>query len=193
MSTTPFPGGTPQLVLISHRAINVELAYATPINFAGRVLYADTRAYLRPEAAAALYSAADSLADEGLQLVLLDAFRPVSVQKALWAIRPDPEFVADPAIGSDHSKGIAVDVTLADASGHLDMGTDFDAAVPQSHHDRLDIPELAMERRLVLRAAMAKAGFEANPQEWWHYALAEGHRYSRIDDPERAKVAFAHD
>jgi D-alanyl-D-alanine dipeptidase len=193
MSNTPLPGGTPLLVQISHPAINVELAYATPMNFAGRVLYSDARAYLRTEAATALYSAADILADKGLQLVLLDAFRPVSVQKALWAIRPDPEFVADPAIGSDHSKGIAVDVTLADASGHLDMGTDFDAPMPQSHHDRLDIPEPAIERRLVLRAAMAKAGFQANPHEWWHYALADGQRYSRIDDPQQAKVALIHD
>jgi D-alanyl-D-alanine dipeptidase len=193
MSNHPLPGDSSRLVQISHPAIKVELAYATPMNFAGRVLYADARAYLRPEAATALYRAAESLADKGLHLVLLDAFRPVSVQKALWAIRPDPEFVADPAIGSDHSKGIAVDVTLADASGHLDMGTDFDAAVPQSHHDRLDIPVLAMERRLVLRAAMAKAGFQANPHEWWHYALADGHRYSSIDDQNQAKVAFSHD
>lgn len=87
----PSPGGTARLVQISHSAIEVDLAYATAQNFTGRVLYADARAWLRPEAAVALYSAADSLATMGLHLVLRDAFRPVSVQQALWAIRPDPE------------------------------------------------------------------------------------------------------
>lgn len=180
MSNHPSPGGTARLVQIAHSAITVDLAYATPQNFTGRVLYEDARAWLRPEAAIALYRAADSLATMGLRLVLLDAFRPVSVQQALWAIRPDPEFVADPVIGSDHSKGIAVDVTLADDLGRLDMGTDFDAAVPQSHHDRPDIPTLAIERRLALRKAMADAGFQANPLEWWHYALRDGHRYPQL-------------
>lgn len=187
------PGGDAPLVQITHPAIKIELAYATTQNFTGRVLYDDTRAWLRPEAADALCKAADSFVPMGLQLVLLDAFRPVSVQQALWAIRPDPEFVADPAIGSDHSKGIAVDVTLADASGHLDMGTAFDAAVPQSHHDRTDIPAVANERRFLLRKVMTRAGFQANPLEWWHYALTQGHRYPRIDHPEFTGVTILHE
>jgi D-alanyl-D-alanine dipeptidase len=184
------PGGTTPLVQIVHPAILIALAYATTQNFTGRILYTDNHARLRPEAAAALLKAADRFAAMGLQLVLLDAFRPVSVQQALWAIRPDPEFVADPAIGSDHSKGVAVDVTLADASGHLDMGTDFDAAVPQSHHDRLDIPDLANERRSVLRNVMAAAGFQANPLEWWHYALNDAQQYSQLIDRDTEAAAL---
>lgn len=171
------PGGTAPLVQIIHPAIKIDLAYATTQNFTGRVLYTDTRAWLRPEAADALLRAADSFAAMGLQLVLLDAFRPVSVQQALWAIRPDPEFVADPAIGSDHSRGVAVDITLADAKGHLDMGTDFDAALPQSHHDRHDIAPQAVRNRETLRRVMAEAGFAANPYEWWHYALEGAARF----------------
>jgi D-alanyl-D-alanine dipeptidase len=171
------PGGTAPLVQIVHPAILIDLAYATPQNFTGRVLYTDNRARLRPEAAAALLRAADSFAAIGLRLVLLDAFRPVHVQQSLWAIRPDPEFVADPAIGSDHSRGVAVDVTLADATGNLDMGTDFDAALPQSHHDRSDIGPQAVKNRDILRHTMANAGFAANPYEWWHYALEGAARY----------------
>ena len=181
------------LTQINHPAIVVALAYATPQNFTGKVLYPDSRAWLRPEAANAIYDAANDLAAIGFRLVLLDAFRPVSVQYALWAIRPDPEFVADPAIGSDHSKGIAVDVTLADDAGPLDMGTEFDEAVPQSHHDRLDIPALANERRRILRDAMIAAGFEANPFEWWHYALSNGHSYARIEDLHGSESAVLHE
>ena len=176
-------GGSVPLVPIVHPAIKIDLAYATTQNFTGRILYTDTKAWLRPEAAAALLKAADSFAAKGLQLVLLDAFRPVSVQQALWAIRPDPEFVADPAIGSDHSRGVAVDVTLADAAGHLDMGTDFDAALPQSHHDRRDLAPDAIRNRDILRRTMVDSGFVANPFEWWHYALAGAGLYPILRTP----------
>ena len=172
----------PRLVQIVDPNIEVDLAYATENNFTGQVLYDDNRAYLRPEAAEALSKVASTLATLDIRIVLLDAFRPISVQHRLWAFRPDPEFVADPKIGSDHSRGIAVDVTLADSSGWLDMGTDFDAAVPQSHHDRFDIPKRAVENRNILREAMAKAGFQENPLEWWHYALTNGKGYPVITD-----------
>lgn len=177
MPSDPLTCGTAPLVQIIHPAIRIELAYATTQNFTGRVLYPDTRARLRPEAAEALFRAADGFAAMGLHLVLLDAFRPPEVQRALWAIRPDPEFVADPAVGSDHSRGVAVDVTLADAKGRLDMGTAFDAALPQSHHDRSDLSPGATRNRDILRQVMARAGFAANPFEWWHYALAGAARY----------------
>jgi zinc D-Ala-D-Ala dipeptidase len=180
MSRLPSPGDCPVLVEITNPLIKVDLAYAAPHNFTGRVLYPDNRAFLRPETAQALDRAAAAVADLGLRLVLLDAFRPVAVQETLWAIRPDPEFVADPRIGSDHSRGTAVDVTLADQSGHLDMGTGFDVAVPQSHHDREDIAEPARRNRVLLRNAMAQAGFEANPHEWWHYALKQGKSFAII-------------
>lgn len=168
--------------------IEVALAYATEDNFTAQVLYDDKRAFLRPEAAEALSQVALALAALDIRLVLLDAFRPVSVQHRLWAFRPNPEFVADPRIGSDHSRGIAVDVTLANASGWLDMGTDFDAAVPQSHHSRTDILAVAIQNRTLLRDTMAMAGFEANPLEWWHYALPGGKEYPVLADCQPDRV-----
>jgi D-alanyl-D-alanine dipeptidase len=180
MPELPSPGESPLLVQITNPLIQIDLAYAAPHNFTGRILYPDNRAFLRPETARALDRAAAFVADAGLRLVLLDAFRPVAVQEALWAIRPDPEFVADPRIGSDHSRGTAVDVTLADGSGQLDMGTGFDVAAPQSHHDRDDIAEPAQRNRTLLREAMSQAGFDANPHEWWHYALKQGKSFAII-------------
>lgn len=178
-----------QLVEIADPNIVVRLAYASADNFTGRVLYTDPRAFLRAEAAQALINAGNTLATKNVRLVLLDAFRPVSVQRALWSVRPDPEFVADPKVGSDHSRGIAVDVTLADASGWLDMGTDFDAAVPQSHHDRSDIRAVAIQNRSLLRDTMAAAGFEENPLEWWHYALPCKSDFPLIADGQFERVA----
>lgn len=174
--------GTLPLVMVAHPAITLDLAYAGVGNFAGRAFYAEARALLRPEAAAALYLAADMVARLGLRLVLLDAYRPVAVQRMFWDIRPDPMYVADPAIGSDHSRGTAVDLTLADAAGALDMGTAFDAAVEQSHHGRADIAAAAIGNRLILRGVMEAAGFLANPHEWWHYALPGRPEFTLLDD-----------
>ena len=177
----PSTAGLP-LVPVSHPAITADLAYATVRNFTGRVLYAEALALLRPEAARALYAAAGDFAAQGLRIILLDAYRPVSVQRMLWAVRPDPDYVADPAVGSDHSRGTAVDLTLADANGVLDMGTDFDAAVVQSHHGRDDIAPEAIANRLILRRGMEAAGFLTNPLEWWHYALPAQAGFSILDD-----------
>lgn len=181
MLQNSLPGGVP-LVEIVHPAIEVALAYATPDNMAGRVLYAEARALLRPEAAAALCSAADALAVRGLRMVLLDAYRPAAVQRVFWEALPDPDYVADPALGSDHTRGIAVDLTLADAGGRLDMGTAFDAAVVQSHHGRTDVSEAAIRNRLLLRGTMEAAGFLHNSTEWWHYALPRSAEFALIDD-----------
>lgn len=181
MSEFPAASGTLPLVEVAHPAITAAMAYATVNNFTGQVLYSDPTALLRAEAAAALYRAADDLAGQGLRILLLDAYRPVSVQKKLWAVRPDPDYVADPAVGSDHSRGIAVDLTLARGEVALDMGTDFDAAVVQSHHGRTDISAQAVRNRLILKAAMEAAGFAANPLEWWHYGLPDKTRFAFLD------------
>ena len=169
------------LVPIQHAAIDVQLAYATTENFAGEVLYTtpeDRQARLHRHAADALFHAADRAAALGLRFLLLDAYRPQAVQRRLWEVRPDPEFVADPEIGSDHSRGTAVDLTLTRADGTvLDMGTDFDAALQQSHHSRIDIHREAQQNRLILLGLMVGAGFEMNPYEWWHYALENSENY----------------
>lgn len=170
------------LVEVSHPNIRSDLAYATTQNFTGRVLYQNDTALLRPEAAAALYRVADAAGEMGLKVVVLDAYRPVSVQKELWAVRPDPDYVADPAIGSDHSRGTAVDLTLEDKGGILDMGTDFVAPVVQSHHGRQDITAAAITNRLVLASLMTNAGFLLNPLEWWHYALPAQEDFVILDD-----------
>jgi D-alanyl-D-alanine dipeptidase len=166
------------LVQIDHPNIDVDLAYATEINFTGMKLYADSRPWLHKEAASALYRAANLAAAARLRVRLLDAFRPTSVQEELWNIRPDPDFVTDPRIGSDHTRGIAVDLTLADRSGNcLDMGTDFDAALVASHHGPVEISDDAHRNRLMLAGLMTVAGFIINPLEWWHYALPNHEAY----------------
>lgn len=163
------------LVALHHPSLLIDLAYATPDNFTGRVLYNTAEqctAKMDEIAALALYRAADLAEGLGRRLKVLDAFRPISIQEELWAVRPDPEFVADPAIGSDHSRGTAVDLTLTDLSGGaLDMGTAFDEASAESHHGVTTLSQAAQLNRAVLLGIMTAAGFQLNRYEWWHYSL----------------------
>lgn len=168
---------------IQHPAIEIDLAYAGDNNLTGIRLYENAIATLHPDAANALYVAAELAIAQGYRLRVLDAFRPASVQRKLWQALPNPEFVADPTIGSDHTRGIAVDLTLIDGDGRpLDMATQFDAAVPQSHHGRTDIPAICVRNRHLLMGTMVCAGFRHNPFEWWHYSLPNPGAYPLLDD-----------
>jgi D-alanyl-D-alanine dipeptidase len=160
-----------------------DLRYAGTHNFDGRVLYRGIDcAWLREEAAAGLERAAAWLATQnpGQRLLVLDALRPQRVQEAIWADvagTPAARYFADPARGSIHSFGMAVDVTLVDAHGReADMGSGFDEMSVKSH-PALEAGQLAIgaitrehiAAREVLRGAMAAGGFTGIPTEWWHF------------------------
>lgn len=174
---------TGPLVEVEHPNLLQDLHYATTRNFTGRILYPNSKAWLHQKAAESLYHAADALAAKGLKILLLDAYRPASVQRALWAVRPDPMYVADPQKGSDHTRGIAVDITLCDASDlRLDMGTAFDAAEVASHYGTKDISENATRNRELLADTMEASGFVRNPFEWWHFGLLNAENYPFLSE-----------
>lgn len=154
--------------------VEIALAYATDDNFTGRPVYAPgAGCFLHAEAATALARAVALARPLGLRLRLFDAFRPAEAQWRLWRHTPDPDFLADPRIGSAHSRGVAVDLTLVERENGraLDMGTAFDAFTPLSHHGVLDIPPEAQRNRAVLLGLMTAAGWEFYRHEWWHYQL----------------------
>ena len=173
--------------------IRFDLRYAGANNFDGRVLYQGIDcAWLRAEAAAGLEAAAAWLAqeDRSRHLLVLDALRPQRVQEAIWrdvAGTPAERYFADPARGSIHSFGMAVDVTLQDASGReLDMGSGFDEMTLASHpaledqhlvQGRLTPPHIAA--RQLLRRAMAAGGFAGIATEWWHFDHGDRERVRR--------------
>ena len=72
------------------------------------------RAFMERPAAEALVRAHRALAKEGYGLLIHDAYRPWQVTKLFWEATPDSGrgFVADPAKGSKHNRGAAVDLTL---------------------------------------------------------------------------------
>jgi len=165
----------------------LDLRYASDQNVAGRALYPVARCLLLRGVAARLASAARRLRGQGLRLVLWDCYRPASAQAELWRAHPRPGSVTDPARGSHHSRGAAVDLSLAGAAGEpLPMPTDHDAFGPRARADAAEgIPEAARRRRDQLRVAMEAEGFKANPREWWHFAAREAARYPVLDEPLR--------
>jgi zinc D-Ala-D-Ala dipeptidase len=169
--------------LDSIAGIVFDLRYAGTNNFDGRVLYRGIDcAWLRVEAANGLATSAAWLAAHhpGQRLLVLDALRPQRVQEAIWRDiqgTPAERYFADPARGSIHSYGMAVDVTLLDSQGReLDMGSGFDEMSVRSH-PALEAEQLAagtitrehIAARGVLRAAMHAGGFSGIPTEWWHF------------------------
>jgi len=157
----------------------VRLVYASDRNIAGRTLYPqDAKCLLRRSVAQRLELAAKALQARKLRLVALDCTRPAAAQEALWKAYPHVGAVADPARGSLHARGVAIDLGLADLSGApVDVPTGFDAFGPAAAADAPLPPGPAREHRDALEAAMHSAGFRVNPKEWWHYSRLWGWRW----------------
>lgn len=163
----------------------LDLRYAGPRNPAGRPLYPAARCLLLAPVAARLARAAEALAARGLRLVVWDCYRPLSVQRELWSLRPDRRYVADPARGSNHNRGAAVDVSLAGPDGApLAMPTDHDSFEVRARPGATEglSPE-QLANRAALRAAMETAGFLQNRGEWWHYDAPEARGAPLLDLP----------
>ena len=181
------------LTKITPEEFDVELyiAYAMSDNFTGQPLYKKPHCYLHPAAAQALRESVRLAAGIGLKIKIFDAFRPMEVQEILWEKYPDPEFISNPQTGrTPHCRGVAVDITLINKDGEeLYMGTDFDEFSPLSHHGNTKISVQAQENRHVLMGIMAAAGWDFNPNEWWHYQLPDPCAYEKLTDKE-AKTAM---
>jgi D-alanyl-D-alanine dipeptidase len=163
--------------------VDITLAYATQSNLTGHPIYRNAECWLHREAAERLSAAIALARPLGLRLRIFDALRPVEAQWALWNVNPDPEFLADPRRGSPHSRGAAVDLTLLDPTGEaLDMGTEFDAFTPLSHHGRTDVSTEAQRNRLLLMGLMTAAGWDFYRNEWWHYQLFDARRFPLVSN-----------
>nr|WP_186349459.1 D-alanyl-D-alanine dipeptidase [Pseudomonas fragi] len=162
--------------------VQIEMIYATADNLAGKVIYPTARCQLHRDAAACLRKAVELAALAGFTLRIYDAYRPPYAQFLLWEALPNGDYVRDPHLGSHHSRGVAVDLTLVDGDGQpLDMGTAFDAMQDQSHQFYPDLPPNVQRNRLLLLGIMLIAGFHAIATEWWHYELPNADDYPLIN------------
>ncbi len=163
--------------------IVTEVRYATENNFTGKILYPTDKVYIRKIVGESIVNANNYLTSKyNYRLKIFDGFRPISVQRQMWEIFPDPNYVADPSTGSRHNRGAAVDLTIIDSTGtQLDMGTEYDNFTEKAHYDYAELPEAVKANRKLLREVMIKFGFEPLETEWWHFDFKGWKNYSIID------------
>ena len=163
--------------------IPIDIRYATTNNFMHEQLYPVAKAYLRAPAAHALGDVERELAKENLGIKVFDGYRPLSVTKKMWDKIHNPDFVADPAKGSRHNRGAAVDLTLIDlrTGQELAMPTPYDDFTSRARQDFNDLPADVIANRAKLRDVMVKHGFEPLPTEWWHFDYAGWQRFEIMD------------
>ena len=169
--------------LSSIENIQVDLRYQSTDNFVGRDLYSPLDcAWIHRKAALGLEFAASALKKMRPEttLLVLDALRPQRVQETLWASLQGTDllmYLANPARGSIHSFGMAVDITIVDINkNELDMATQFDDLSERSH-PKLEAELLAKKlitaeqiaNRQLLREVMHEGGFAGISTEWWHF------------------------
>jgi CubicO group peptidase (beta-lactamase class C family)/D-alanyl-D-alanine dipeptidase len=161
--------------------IKYDIRYATTNNFMGVSFYHQPRALMQRPAAAAVARAARALAAKGFGLLIHDAYRPWTVTKMFWEATPPSQrvFVADPAQGSRHNRGCAVDLTLYDlATGKpVPMVGGYDEFSDRSYPDYPGGTSLQRWDREVLRRAMEAEGFTVYDAEWWHFDYKEWREY----------------
>ena len=176
-----------ELVNVKHLIpdIVLDLRYNTVDNFCAQKLYTTDECLLSHGAVRRLQVIQDSLRARGLGLKVYDAYRPRSVQYLMFEIVPNPIYVADPASGSVHNRGGAVDVSLVDAvtGVELNMPTEFDDFSNMAHHGwtvGLTAEQVA-NRELLLDMMTRVGGFDLYSAEWWHYTMPGASGYPLLD------------
>ena len=160
----------------------LDMKYATTDNFLKSKVYDCQVCFLRLKTVKNLIEANNEFNKKGLKIKIFDCYRPIDVQKKMWAIVSDPNYVANPAKGSIHNRGGAVDISLVDKNGiELDMGTKFDFFGSESSHLFKKLPLKIIKNRKLLKKVMLKHHFESFDSEWWHYNL-EGSKKDKLSN-----------
>lgn len=164
------------------RRIQLEVRYATADNFLRTPVYTSARAFLQRPAAEALLRAHRELMQQGYGLLIFDGYRPWYVTKIFWdATPPDKHaFVADPAQGSRHNRGCAVDLTLYDlkTGREVEMTGGYDEMSERSYPTYKGGTVEQRARRDLLRRTMEKQGFQVYDSEWWHFDYRDWRTYA---------------
>jgi D-alanyl-D-alanine dipeptidase len=168
-------------------AIHLDIRYATAKDFLGVPVYTQARAFLQRPAAEALVRVLHKLQPFGYGLLIHDGYRPWYVTKIFWDATPEEGkiFVADPAQGSRHNRGCAVDLTLYDlkTGQPIEMTGAYDEMSPRSFPNYPGGTSLQRWHRDLLRRAMESEGFTVYDAEWWHFDYKDWHEYGILNIP----------
>lgn len=148
------------------------MKYATSDNFLNEKVYDCASCFLRYKTVKSLIKANEKFKEKGYRIMLYDCYRPLSIQQKMFALVPNPKYVADPKKGSIHNRGGAVDISLVDSKGNeLDMGTAFDFFGVEASHDYRQLSDEVLANRKLLRRIMTQNNFKIFDSEWWHYNI----------------------
>lgn len=166
-------------------SIVLDIRYATTNNFMQQVMYKQARAFARKPVVEHLKIIQSTLNKKGYGLKIFDAYRPYAVTLAFWEKASDKNFVANPAKGSKHNRGCAVDLTIVDLKTGKDvpMPTPYDsfAAEASPHFEKL--PAGVIKNRNFLIDTMQANGFKVIYNEWWHFDFNGWQDYDLMDIP----------
>ncbi|CAN5419818.1 hypothetical protein BH10ACI2_BH10ACI2_05700 [soil metagenome] len=167
------------------KTIKLDIRYATANNFVGKPVYPEARAFLQRPAAEAVVRVHQWLGKQGLGIVIYDGYRPWAITKLFWeVVREDQrKFVADPAKGSKHNRGCAIDLGIYDlkTGKAIPMPSGYDEFTERASPDYAGGTDEERSNRDKLRQLMEAAGFTVNPNEWWHFDYKGWEQYAIYD------------
>lgn len=163
--------------------IDIELKYYTTDNIAGKRVYESDIAYIRKGTADKLDKANKLVMEQGYRIKVWDAYRPQKAQQLLYDSAENKSVFMDPKIGSVHTRGGAVDVTLIDGEGNeVDMPSGFDDMTKKAHRTYESATPEQKKNALILENAMKESGFIPLKTEWWHFDDTDYKSYEMIPD-----------
>ena len=176
-----------ELVELATDDFRLDVRYARTDNFLGTPFYSQARAFLQRPAAAALQRAQERLRAQGLSFIIFDGYRPWFVTKTFWEATPEEYrfLVANPAKGSRHNRGAAVDLTLCDArtGKPMPMPSAYDEPTERAYPDYPGGTSMERHYRDLLRKTMESEGFSVLQEEWWHFDYQDWRKYPIMNVP----------
>lgn len=166
-------------------SVVLDIRYATKNNFMKQVMYKQARAFARKPVVEKLKLIQAKLNKQGYGLKIYDAYRPYAVTVSFYHKANDKNFVANPAKGSKHNRGCAVDLSIIDLKNGKDvpMPTPYDSfeAAAAPHYSKL--PAHIIKNRDFLINTMQANGFKVIYNEWWHFDFIGWQDYDLMDIP----------
>lgn len=167
------------------KMIKLDIKYATADNFVGKPVYPEARAFLQRPAAEAVVKVHKWLNRQGLGVVIYDGYRPWSITKLFWEVVPEDKrtFVADPAKGSKHNRGCAVDLGIYDlkTGKAVPMPSGYDEFTERASPNYPGGTYEERQNRDKLIQLMQAHGFTVNANEWWHFDYNSWQDYAIYD------------
>lgn len=165
--------------------ITLDIRYATKNNFTQQVMYKQARAFARKPVVEALKKIQKELNKKGYGLKIFDGYRPYAITVEFYKKASDKNFVANPAKGSKHNRGCAVDLTLINlkTGKELVMPTPYDSFSAAAAAKFENVSAEAKKNRDFLIAIMGKYQMNVLENEWWHYDFSDWRSYNLMDIP----------